>query len=135
MELAAQLCSLGVRLLRLQDILPVLPYLNLAPEEIVVLMKVCQAHEDDPTARFLQLYEAALLHHERVCSPKQFYEAANTYDAIQFHDGTPDDVPLEVEVDAPPGFEVDPFPLDLDVEVEQPRVEEVQCQAAADDAE
>merc|ERR1719409_1839335 len=72
-DLAAQLCSTALQLKRLQEVLPVLPYLSLGPEEVLILMKVCQAHPEDPTARFLQLYEASILHQERATS-QQFYE-------------------------------------------------------------
>lgn len=65
LELAAQLCATGVRLSRLQEVVPVLPYLSLDPEELLVLMKICQGHQQDPMARFLQHYEACLLHLDR----------------------------------------------------------------------
>merc|ERR1719247_3213229 len=79
-DLAAQLCSMGIRLRRLQEVLPILPYLNLGPEELFVLMKICIAHQDDPTARFLEHFESSILYHERLTSrtpSKQFYEASS----------------------------------------------------------
>ena len=70
MELAAQFCSTGLRVGRLQEVLPVLPLLGLGPEEFLVLLKICQAHDQDPTARFLQLYECCIVHQDRLLSAR-----------------------------------------------------------------
>jgi hypothetical protein len=70
MELAAQFCSTGLQAGRLQEVLPVLPVMGLGPEELLVLLKLCQAHDQDPTARFLQLYECCILHQERLLAPR-----------------------------------------------------------------
>merc|ERR1719487_2857781 len=66
LELVAQLCSVSLRLGRLHDVLQVLPFLGLQPEELLALMRVCQSSEKDPTARFLQFYEASILQQDRV---------------------------------------------------------------------
>jgi hypothetical protein len=64
-ELAAQLCAAGLRLARFNEVLPVLSFLGLQPEEFMMLMKLCQSHQQDPTARFLQLYEACVAQRDR----------------------------------------------------------------------
>merc|ERR1719261_2095386 len=64
-ELAAQLCSTALRLGRLNEVLPVLSFLGLNPDEFIVLMKLCQSHQQDPTSQFLQLYEACAVQHDR----------------------------------------------------------------------
>merc|ERR1719460_3253070 len=72
--LAAAGHLLGMRLGRLNEVLPVLSFLGLQPDEFLVLMKLCQSHEQDPTARFLQLYEACAVHHDRAIHARQANE-------------------------------------------------------------
>lgn len=70
-ELSAQLCSAGLRVGRLNEVLPVLSFLGLHPDEFMVLMKLCQSHQQDPTARFLNLYEACAVHMDRAIHPRE----------------------------------------------------------------
>jgi hypothetical protein len=86
-ELAAQLCNAGLRVGRLNEVLPVLPFFGLSGDELIVLMKLCQAHEHDPTARFLSLYEACTVQHDRAmsdpCSPRSTVEPVEVGRAAQ----------------------------------------------------
>merc|ERR1719506_2730048 len=64
-EHAAQMCSASLRAGRLNEVLPALSFLGLNPDEFMILMKLCQSHQQDPTAQFLQLFEACAVHHDR----------------------------------------------------------------------